>query len=61
MFVKWALPHSGDILFDDHASFFSVSMNISYQLELTDVETALIAWTDEAEIAREARKPYIGW
>lgn len=30
-------------------------------LELTDVETALIAWTDEAEIAREARKPYIGW
>lgn len=30
-------------------------------LELTDVETALIAWTDEAEIAREARKPFIGW
>ena len=30
-------------------------------LELTDVETALIAWTDEVEIAREVRKPYIGW
>ncbi|OGH59191.1 MAG: penicillin-binding protein activator LpoB [Candidatus Lindowbacteria bacterium RIFCSPLOWO2_12_FULL_62_27] len=30
-------------------------------LELTDVETALIAWTDEAEIAREVRKPFIGW
>lgn len=30
-------------------------------LELTDIETALIAWTDEAEIAREVRKPYIGW
>lgn len=30
-------------------------------LELTDIETALIAWTDEVEIAREVRKPYIGW
>lgn len=30
-------------------------------LELTDIETALIAWTDEVEIAREARRPYIGW
>lgn len=30
-------------------------------LELTDIETALLAWTDEAEIAREVRKPFIGW
>lgn len=30
-------------------------------LELTDVETSLVAWTDEVEIAREVRKPYIGW
>ncbi len=28
---------------------------------LTDLETGLIAWTDEQEIAREASKPFIGW
>ena len=28
---------------------------------LTDLETGLIAWTDEQEIAREASNPFIGW
>lgn len=30
-------------------------------IELTDLETSLIAWTAEKEFAREARKPLIGW
>lgn len=30
-------------------------------LELTNIETSLIEWTDEVEIAREISKPFIGW
>lgn len=30
-------------------------------MELTDLESGLIAWTDEVEIARESGKPLIGW
>lgn len=30
-------------------------------MELTDLETSLIAWTDEAEIAKEQGRPLIGW
>ena len=33
----------------------------SLTLELTDLETALVEWTDSVEIAREAAKPIIGW
>jgi hypothetical protein len=33
----------------------------SLTLELTDLQTGLIEWTDSAEIAREASKPIIGW
>lgn len=33
----------------------------SLTLELTDLETGLIEWTDSAEIVREAAKPFIGW
>ena len=33
----------------------------SLTLELTDLETGLIEWSDSAEIAREAAKPFIGW
>ena len=33
----------------------------SLTLELTDLETGLIEWTDSAEIARESSKPFIGW
>jgi len=33
----------------------------SMTLELTDLETALVEWTDSVEIAREAAKPIIGW
>lgn len=33
----------------------------SLTLELTDLETGLIEWSDSAEIAREAAKPVIGW
>ncbi len=30
-------------------------------LEVTDLETGLLAWTAEREFAREARQPLIGW
>lgn len=30
-------------------------------LEVTDLETGLLAWTAEREFAREARQPMIGW
>ena len=30
-------------------------------MELTNIETALIEWTDEQEIVREAHRPLIGW
>ena len=30
-------------------------------IEVTDLETGLIAWTTEKEFAREARLPLIGW
>jgi len=30
-------------------------------MELTDLESNLIVWTDEREIAREASRPLIGW
>lgn len=33
----------------------------SLTLELTDLKTGLIEWTDSAEIARESSKPFIGW
>lgn len=33
----------------------------SLTLELTDLQTGLIEWTDSAEIAREASRPFIGW
>ncbi|MCF8024029.1 MAG: penicillin-binding protein activator LpoB [Desulfobacteraceae bacterium] len=33
----------------------------SLTLELTSLETGLIEWSDSAEIAREAAKPFIGW
>jgi len=33
----------------------------SLTLELTDLETGLIEWTDSVEIVREAAKPFIGW
>lgn len=33
----------------------------SLNLELTDIETSLIAWADKVEIIREASKPIIGW
>ena len=33
----------------------------SLTLELTDLQTGLIEWTDSAEIARESSKPIIGW
>lgn len=33
----------------------------SLTLELTDLNTGLIEWTDSAEIVREAAKPFIGW
>ncbi len=36
-------------------------MYYSLNLELTDIETGLIEWTDKAEIMREASKPFIGW
>ncbi len=34
-----------------------------YQLTmaLTNIKTALIEWTDEQEIIREAKRPFIGW
>ncbi len=30
-------------------------------MEITNIKTALIEWTDEQEIVREARRPFIGW
>lgn len=30
-------------------------------MELTNIKTALIEWTDEQEIVREASRPFIGW
>lgn len=30
-------------------------------LEITDINTNLIVWTDEQEIVREQAKPFIGW
>jgi penicillin-binding protein activator len=33
----------------------------SLNLELTDLETSLIEWTDKVEIVRESSKPFIGW
>lgn len=30
-------------------------------LEITDINTNLIVWTDEQEIVREQSKPFIGW
>lgn len=33
----------------------------SLTLELTDLESGLIEWSDSAEIVREAAKPFIGW
>ncbi len=30
-------------------------------MEVTDLETGLLAWTTEREFAREARQPLIGW
>ena len=33
----------------------------SLNLELTDIETGLIEWTDKVEVIREAAKPFIGW
>jgi uncharacterized protein (TIGR02722 family) len=36
-------------------------MYYSLTLELTDLKTGLVEWTDSAEIARESSKPIIGW
>lgn len=33
----------------------------SLTLELTDLQTGLIEWTDSTEIVRESSKPFIGW
>ncbi|MBF0226416.1 MAG: penicillin-binding protein activator LpoB [Desulfobacterales bacterium] len=33
----------------------------SLTMELTDITTGLISWTDNVEIVREASKPFIGW
>ena len=33
----------------------------SLTLELTDLQTGLIEWTDNVEIVRESSKPFIGW
>jgi hypothetical protein len=33
----------------------------SLTLELTDLQTGLVEWTDSAEIVRESSKPFIGW
>lgn len=33
----------------------------SLTLELTDLQTGLIEWTDSVELARESSKPFIGW
>ncbi len=36
-------------------------MYYSLTLELTNLETGLIEWSDSVEIVREAAKPFIGW
>ncbi|MEW6079108.1 MAG: penicillin-binding protein activator LpoB [Thermodesulfobacteriota bacterium] len=36
-------------------------MYYSLTLELTDLQSGLIEWTDQAEIVRESSKPFIGW
>jgi uncharacterized protein (TIGR02722 family) len=33
----------------------------SLTLEMTDLNSGLIEWTDNVEIARESAKPFIGW
>lgn len=33
----------------------------SLTLELSDLQSGLIEWTDSAEIVRESAKPFIGW
>lgn len=33
----------------------------SLNLEVTDIETALIVWADKVEVIRESSKPFIGW
>lgn len=38
-----------------------VLMYYSLTLELTNLQTGLIEWTDSAQIVREASKPFIGW
>ncbi|NOY67963.1 MAG: penicillin-binding protein activator LpoB [Deltaproteobacteria bacterium] len=38
-----------------------VLMYYSLTLELSNLQTGLIEWTDSAEIVREASKPFIGW
>ncbi len=32
-----------------------------FNMELTDLETSIIEWSDEKEFAREVAKPFIGW
>lgn len=41
----------------------SKSEMVYYQLtmDITDLETGIIAWSTQKEFAREARKPLIGW
>ncbi len=36
-------------------------MYYSLNLELTNIQTGLIAWSGSVEIAREASQPFIGW
>lgn len=36
-------------------------MYYSLNLELTNIQTGLIEWSDSVEIVREASKPFIGW
>ena len=36
-------------------------MYYSLNLELTDIRTGLIAWSDAVELARESSVPIIGW
>ena len=33
----------------------------SLNLQLTDIETGLLAWTDKVEVIRLSSKPFIGW
>lgn len=42
--------------------WFKKSLNYySLTLELTDLQTGLIEWTDSKEIVRESSRPFIGW